>query len=204
MQEKGLLHWPVWPININQKFGENNACVSLDGKNTVITCDGLNPPSGFKSLYGDAGHQGLDLRSYHGQEVYAAQDGVVYFIDTNPKSGLDVRILSTAGGRQFMHIYEHLLGYQVKVGDKVKTGQLIGWADNTGYSSGDHLHFEVRERIGDEPYKSIDPLPIMSDMYAKDVLKITDQIKYLQEQIAMLADRFADWIRNRSIKSNQK
>ena len=200
--EKGLLHWPIDPRHINQKFGENNACVSLDGQNRVITCDGNNPPPGFKSLYGSSGHLGLDLRAYHGQEVYCAQEGIVYNIDTNPKSGLDVKILSTVGGRQLMHIYEHLLGYQVKVGDKVKTGQLIGWADNTGYSSGDHLHFEVKERIGDGPYVSIDPLPIMSDMFAKDVLKLNDSIKYLSEQIALLADRLADWIRNRNIKNN--
>ena len=136
-------HRPVNPFRINQSFGDNQACVNDDKK--VIYCDGENPPEGYRSLYGSQGHKGLDLRAGHGQRVYASAGGVVCGIDTNPKSGLDVRIQSIFNGRTYRHIYEHLLGYQPQKGDEVKTGELIGWADNTGYSSGNHLHFQLEE-----------------------------------------------------------
>lgn len=185
---------PVSPFIINQGFGENQSCVSLDGTNKVITCDGNNPPAGYKSLYGPGGHKGIDLRAYHGQEVYCARDGVVYNIDTNTKSGLDVKVLSEINGESYMHIYEHLLGYKPKVGDKVMTGQLIGWADNTGYSSGDHLHFELKKRI-DGTYQSIDPLPLMDTIFALDILLIYNKILYIKELVAKLLDTWGDKLR---------
>lgn len=192
-----LLHQPIKPLRISQRFGENLACVSLDGLNRIIACDGKNPPSGYKSLYGDRGHLGIDIPAYHGQEVYAAQRGRIYKVDTNLKSGLDVRVESEEDGHRFRHIYEHLLGYQGKVGDWVETGQLIGWADNTGYSGGDHLHFQV-EMYVNGVWQPIDPLPIMSDYFAKDVLLWNSKLKYLAEQLALLADRLGDYIRNKS------
>jgi len=185
---------PVKPFVLNQKFGENKACVSTDGQNRYITCDGLNPPMGYKSVYGDKGHLGIDLKASKGQEVYCAQGGVVYRIDTKPQTGLDVGIETTIDGRKFRHIYEHLLGYQPKLFDKINTGELIGWADNTGWSSNDHLHFEIHELINGQ-WVHIDPLEVMEDKFAKDILFINDRIKYIKEQIALFTDRLADWLR---------
>lgn len=193
-----LLFQPVSPFHINQGFYDDNACVSTDGQNRVITKTGNFCPVGFKSLYADGRHGALDLHATHGQEVYCAQKGRVYKIDTNPKSGLDVRVESTVGGRRIRHIYEHLLGYQAKVGDEIETGQLIGWADNTGYSSGDHLHFQVEEWQGGKWVK-IDPEPLLSPMFAKDVLKMENTIKYLTEQVALLADRLAAYLRTKAV-----
>lgn len=186
---KKVIYQPVEPFIINQKFGENSACVNDDLN--VITCDGNNPPEGYRSLYGPEGHRGLDLRAYHGQPVFAARDGIVTYIDTNIRTGLDVRITSSIDGKQITHIYEHLLGYQHKVGDVVKTGQVIGWADNTGYSSGDHLHFEVRDENGN----SIDPLSIMDDIPATEVLAVFNKLTFIKEQIALLAEKVADYLR---------
>lgn len=190
-----ILHWPLKPTKINQRFGENLACISTDGKNDVITRKGATCPAGYRSLYGPKGHQGLDLKAYHGQEVYAAQGGVIYWIDTLEKSGLDVRIESNINGIRIRHIYEHLQGYQGKVGDRVETGQLIGWADNTGYSSGDHLHFQVEQFIGGK-WVLIDPEPLLSDYFALNVLLFKSQYKYVAEQIARVADRIGDYLRN--------
>jgi murein DD-endopeptidase MepM/ murein hydrolase activator NlpD len=191
-EEKGLFHWPVNPVIINQKFGENKACVDLN--NQVITCDGFNPPAGYKSLYGSRGHLGLDLGISHGQEVYNAQKGMVSFIDTNPKSGLDVRVVSVINGVEYKCIYEHLLGYQARVGDILETGQLIGWADNTGYSSGDHLHFQIEKDVNNV-WIAIDPLPLMSNMFAKDVLYTNKKLKYISEQLAVLLDKISEFLR---------
>lgn len=180
---------PVKPLGINQGFGENTICVSTDGKNVVIPCDGHKPPKGFQSLYGPAGHLGVDMQATHGQPVYNVMDGVIYKIDTNQKSGLDVRVECEWQGRKFRFIYEHLLGYQYKVGDKVKAGDIIGWADNTGYSSGNHLHFQMEELIG-KKWVPIDPMPYMSEYYAQD-------ISSLQEKLARLSELLADLLRSK-------
>lgn len=195
MGSNKLLYWPVWPVRINQRFNDDDSCVSTDGKNTVITKkNGAVCPPGYKDLYADGRHGALDLAAAHGQPVYAAQRGTVYFIDTHPQSGLDVRIESFIGGRRLRHIYEHLNGYQAKVGDIVETGQLIGWADNTGFSSGDHLHFQVEELVGDTWIK-IDPEPLMASISAQDALKLNHTLLFLKEQVALLADSVANFMR---------
>lgn len=192
-----FLFQPVKPFSINQRFGENNACVSDDGANTVITCDGAHPPAGYSSLYGPEGHTGLDLRAYHGQEVYCAFDGIVDFIDTHPRTGLDVRVVSEMAGKRYRHIYEHLLGYQGRVGDALKTGQLVGWTDNTGYSSNDHLHFELQE-WRDGKWVPIDPLPFMFPAFARDELRAQSVYAWASETLARIADNLADRLRQAS------
>lgn len=185
-----FLYQPVKPFTINQHFADNNACVSTDGLNRVVSCDGRKPPIGYKSLYGSRGHLGMDLKARHGQEVYCALTGVIQHIDTNPQTGLDVRVVSKVAGRTYRHIYEHLLGYQGKVGDGVLTGQLVGWADNTGWSSGDHLHFEVQEKIGGQ-WVSIDPAPLMFSVFARDHLRSADGLKWMFELMALISDNLA-------------
>lgn len=177
---------PVKPFIINQRFGENQACIPVNG-GAVITCDGNNPPKGYKSVYGKKGHLGLDLHALHNQPVYCALDGVVDSVDTDPKSGLDVKVVSETEGRKFKHVYEHLLGYQPKIGDTVDAGSLIGWADNTGYSAGDHLHFQLEEWIKGK-WVPVNPMLFMGTMHAQD-------IRPLQEMLARLADLIADWLR---------
>ena len=44
-------------------------------------------------------------------------------------------------GRQ--SLYGHLLSFDVKVGDKVTRGQIVGRSDSTGLAGGDHLHFTM-------------------------------------------------------------
>lgn len=189
--DERLIYQPIKPYHVNQSFGGNSICISTDGNSKIIGCDGTNPPQGYRSLYGAKGHLGLDLRAYHGQELVCAQRGRVVHIDTQERSGLDVRIESEINGIKFLHIYEHMLGYSVQVGDWVDTGQLIGWADNTGYSSGDHLHFEVRDMNG----VSMDPDKIMYPTYAKNILAINNTLKYVKQQLASIAVKMARFLR---------
>ena len=195
---KKFFYRPLHPFIINQAFGEKKACISTDGLNKVLTknpySDSTSCPTGFRELYGSKGHLGLDLRTVHNQEVYCIQRGVVNQIDTDPRSGLDVRIISTIENRKFKHIYEHLMGYQCKIGDIIETGQLVGWADNTGYSSGDHLHLQVEELINGI-WVPIDPLPLMAEIFAKDILWTNSKLKYISEQIAKLLDILATKLR---------
>lgn len=191
---KKVIFQPVSPFIITQKFGENKVCIATDGSKRLISCDGLNPPTNYKSLYGPLGHKGVDLYAKHGQDVRAVQDGVVYMIDTSAKSGLDVRIEHLIDGIKFRTIYEHLLGYDVRVGQKITAGQLIGWADNTGYSSGDHLHFEMLIWSGTH-WVQVNPLDYMTNVYALQALKTMNLIAYIRQVIAHHLDNAATNLR---------
>lgn len=189
-----FLAQPIKPFKINQKFGENKACIDLATGTKYKTCDGNNPPKGYKSLYGSKGHLGIDLKAYSGQQVYCACRGIVDFIDTQPRSGLDVRIRSEVNGEVYIHIYEHLQGHNVKVGQEVNVGDLIGWADNTGYSSGDHLHFELRKKVGGK-WVSVDPLPLMFEGENSFALDTVSLFKRAKETLAVISEWISDYLR---------
>ena len=100
--------------------------------------------------------------------VYAAAEGVVVKVVNDKKEGGPDFPLTDAGNEilikhsneEFSH-YAHLKyhGVKVKVGDKVKTGCLLGNSGNTGFSYGPHLHFSVIKFI-DPSRKDFESLEI--------------------------------------------
>ena len=99
-------------------------------------------------------HRAIDFRALVGTPVFAAEDGtgrVVYHWngrvtqgDTNSYGNM-VKIEHTAyKGGKLETLYAHLNSITVKVGQKVKTGEVIGYSGQTGNCFGAHLHFEVR------------------------------------------------------------
>lgn len=183
------LFYPLKTYWRNQSFGESTQC--LDSTNKVVPKIGGVCPVGTKDLYlsmGLKGHNGEDLMATDGQKVYCAQDGVVVEIQTESERGLGIGIITDKKydlggyGEQFVKCrYWHLKGFNCKLGDKVSVGQVIGYADNTGYSSGTHLHFEIKlvEYNPDGSYYnvfqdngffgSIDPQPYWNKIYSQDI-----------------------------------
>ncbi|MGX3010372.1 M23 family metallopeptidase [Helicobacter sp. 23-1044] len=88
-------------------------------------------------------HTGTDLAADKDTPVYATADGVVDFAQSgwNGGYGTLVKIDHSFGFRTY---YAHLNGIAVKKGEFVRKGQLIAYVGNTGASSGNHLHYEVR------------------------------------------------------------
>jgi murein DD-endopeptidase MepM/ murein hydrolase activator NlpD len=137
---------------IHQHFGENKACINnTTGK--IISCDGLNPPAGHRSIYSQMkGHNGLDLQAGSWEACYNSQKGYAVEVSTEEARGLGVSIITedknfcneTQTKEHFMIRYWHFAANNVDVGQYVKTGDLVGYCDNTGYSSGDHLHWEIK------------------------------------------------------------
>lgn len=167
-----FLYQPVYPWRVNQPFGANTACINLNtGK--VVSCNGHRPPPGHKSVYSMMlGHNGIDARAWRWQRCYAAAAGRVVEKQTEPARGLGISILHPEWeGRFFKTSYWHLAAMDVDMGDQVSAGQLVGYCDNTGYSSGDHLHFQVKETDADGNtinkengyLGAIDPAPLMLD-----------------------------------------
>lgn len=87
-------------------------------------------------------HTGLDIAAPTGTPVYAADSGTVVYAGRRGRYGLLLEI--DHGEGKVVTWYGHLSGFAVKLGDQVERGQVIGYVGNTGYSTGPHLHFEVR------------------------------------------------------------
>ena len=87
-------------------------------------------------------HTGLDIGVAHGTPVKVADSGVVTFSDWWGGYG---RCIIVDHGRGYATLYAHLSVQSVKKGDRVDKGQVIGNVGSTGYSTGPHLHFEVRK-----------------------------------------------------------
>ena len=85
-------------------------------------------------------HSGLDIAGDKGQAVYATADGVVTHAG---RQGAYGNLIVIDHGFGLETRYGHLSGFQVKQGDHVKRGDLIGRLGSTGRATGTHLHYEV-------------------------------------------------------------
>jgi murein DD-endopeptidase MepM/ murein hydrolase activator NlpD len=87
-------------------------------------------------------HQGLDLASPEGTEVYAAAEGVVTEIGNDQVYGIYIVIQH---GENWASLYGHLKKVETTLRSIVKSSTLIGRVGSTGQSTGPHLHFELRQ-----------------------------------------------------------
>ena len=123
---KGILSWPLDKIRITQYFG-----------NTRFAKSGA---------YSGKGHNGVDFGAAVGTEVKAALSGMV--VETGNTDlikgcysyGKWVLIRHNNG---LSTIYAHLSLIKVKAGQRVKTGEKLGYSGNSGDTTGPHLHFTV-------------------------------------------------------------
>lgn len=190
-----MLLLPVKPFYINQKFGEN--------------------ANSYYKQQGMLGHAGIDMSAKHGQGVYASHDGTCYpQIDSHGGNGIVIRSFDTINYQgkdvKYKTNYWHLIDDNaiVHTGQVVKAGDLIAYADNTGLSTGNHLHFQL-DPCDDNGYDlfngngyggGIDPTPYLSNQYAQDVtvkqyvftkvMKLkswNDDVKELQKLLTVLS-----------------
>jgi len=135
---------PIKPFAIIQPFGVNGEYYQEHGINIK-------------------GHNGLDLHATHGQPVYAAHDGFAYYEwDSSQGEGVVIRSKEQAEVDGVLTYYKTIYWHMVdsvkepkykspitcldwnSKGQEVKAGDLIGYADSTGFSTGDHLHFGLK------------------------------------------------------------
>jgi murein DD-endopeptidase MepM/ murein hydrolase activator NlpD len=98
-------------------------------------------------------HPGFDLAATTGTPVAAAAGGTV--VHAGP-AGTYGNLVTLRHDNGFETRYAHLSSIDVKVGDRVEAGSGLGKVGSTGYSTGPHLHFEVRHGG-----KAIDPAPLL-------------------------------------------
>jgi murein DD-endopeptidase MepM/ murein hydrolase activator NlpD len=87
-------------------------------------------------------HAGMDFTAPSGTDVYATGNGVVAAVMSS-KRGLGNHIIIDHGFG-LISIYAHLDGFNVRVGQKVERGDVIGYVGNTGFSVAPHLHYEIK------------------------------------------------------------
>ncbi len=95
-------------------------------------------------------HWGIDFVAPRGTNVYASGDGIIEAVNTE-RTGHGKHII-VDHGFGFKTLYAHMSKFNVKKGQKVKRGEIIGYVGNTGTSTAPHLHYEV-EKNG----KKVDP-----------------------------------------------
>lgn len=87
-------------------------------------------------------HLGMDFTGKMNTPVYATGNGKIIIVDKDRGYGKRVVI---DHGYGYKTIYAHLNRFNVKVGKRVKRGEVIGYLGNTGISTGPHLHYEVQK-----------------------------------------------------------
>ncbi|WP_237702859.1 M23 family metallopeptidase [Candidatus Protofrankia datiscae] len=102
---------------------------------------------------GANGHPGIDLGAPMGTQVVAAYGGTVIYAGWESGYGNFVQVRHA---NNVVTCYAHLSRISVRVGQQVATGQQVGLEGSTGFSTGPHLHFEVR--LGGQNGTKVDPL----------------------------------------------
>ncbi|MGH7186277.1 MAG: M23 family metallopeptidase, partial [Pseudomonadota bacterium] len=117
---KALLRTPVDSFRVSSGFGMRK-----------------HPILGYSRL-----HKGIDFAAATGAPIYAAGDGVVQEAGRKGSYGNYLRIRH---GGAFGTAYAHLSRFAkgMKVGRRVRQGEVIGYVGSTGRSTGPHLHYEV-------------------------------------------------------------
>lgn len=102
---------------------------------------GANPD--YYKQFGLDGHEGIDVATPTGTPVIAAHDGVVIRDFDDPAGGKNYGIYVALWDevQQCATYYAHLASNVVSVGQHIIKGQLLGYTNNTGNTSGPHIHF---------------------------------------------------------------
>jgi murein DD-endopeptidase MepM/ murein hydrolase activator NlpD len=86
-------------------------------------------------------HTGLDFTAKVGTKIFATGDGVIKEVSAS-KIGYGNHVVIDHGFG-YETLYAHLSDFEVRKGQKIKRGEVIGYVGNTGTSTGPHLHYEV-------------------------------------------------------------
>lgn len=190
---------PVETNILGQRFGENKACIPVDKNGNiiypitgVISKTGATCPVDFVDFYvamNMKGHNGWDNGAYHGEPIFfsAVVPGVEWYCKSERDSsgGIGVDIISKTpvqlrdGSNAIIKFrFWHLKDVTHSDGTTITPGMLIGWADNTGASSGDHLHWSMKLctkdgaplNAGNGYYGAVDFEPYYINSFILDVM----------------------------------
>lgn len=88
-------------------------------------------------------HWGIDFSAPRGTPIYSTGDGTVLTIKTSNKAYGYGNLVKIDHGYGYVTIYAHMQSFNVKKGQKIKRGEVIGYVGNSGGSTAPHCHYEV-------------------------------------------------------------
>ena len=120
-------------------------------------------------------HKGIDIRARKDDVLATESGGKVVAVNqnTNTGGGKSVTVeYARTDGSKVQTTYMHLSSIAVKAGDEMKAGQKLGVSGNTGTrTTGEHLHFGVKNISADGKIRDVDPASYLADIAQKGNLK---------------------------------
>lgn len=144
--------------------GTGEYCMPFVGSYIITAQWGKAGYSGGYTGYSNGtGHSGIDFGCPSGTTLLACTNGIVEKTANLTNSyGTHIKIRADDGN---LIIYAHMSSYIVNKDDRVIKGQIIGYSGNTGHSTGEHLHFEIRPKsngdFSENMYGSTNPAPYL-------------------------------------------
>ena len=89
-------------------------------------------------------HRGVDWAAPRGTPILAAGNGVIKEAGWSGSGHGKQTIIRHANGYQTSYSHQTAIAKGIRPGIKVRQGQIIGYVGSTGYSTGPHLHYEVK------------------------------------------------------------
>ncbi|SFL06274.1 M23 family metallopeptidase [Falsiroseomonas stagni] len=130
-------------------------------------------------------HEGLDFAAPPGTPIYAAADGVVAAARMERGYGRTVR-LRHPGGIETVYAHMSRFARNLKPGDRVRQGDVIGAVGSSGMSTGPHLHYEIRlAGRAQDPARAA--LPAGERLRGTELAAFHDRRRELNRQMAQIA-----------------
>lgn len=151
--------------NRSEKYMDSDFVMPLDR----LVIDGDRSVGDVFSPFGGESHRGVDLITLdprtgkHQRPVKAVNSGRVVLAR---RLSLEGNVIVIDHGSGIFSLYMHLSKFNVRQGESVKTGQVIGTSGRTGRVTGPHLHFGIRVGDPTDPLKFpvVDPLAFIETM----------------------------------------
>lgn len=150
---------------IAEAYARSNGVVDHRSGDFIMPLDNLSIPAditdefGKKRIYlnGETRHGGIDLRAMSGSSVKAINSGVVLLAAQN--FSLEGNLVIIDHGSGIISLYLHLSRVEVKEGDKIRKGSVVGLSGATGSVTGPHLHLIIKVKgTNVDPLRFIDTL----------------------------------------------
>ncbi len=134
-------------------------------------------------------HNGIDLKMNTGEPIKSIKDGTISLADYGNQNAGKTIFVKWEDGKEA--IYGHLSEFAVKDGQHVKAGDLIGYAGNTGHSTGSHLHFALKDNgnfINPSPY--IQDIQHMNDVnyFVQSTSQHLNFFDYFQQHMSLYTE----------------
>jgi hypothetical protein len=148
---------------------------------------------GQQESFRDHGHSGIDFAMQKGETIRSIKEGIATVKDYgNLNAGKTVLVKWDNGETA---IYGHLNDFVVKNGQRVQKGDILGHAGNTGHSTGNHLHFGLKDKDGHftDPSKYIEDIQNMNaKQYVQHVTEVHEVkmnfFDYMQQHMNAISD----------------